>query len=521
MQKLKEHWQNLSDKSRKMLMAIAGGTAAIAIIAVLVLKLGTNTDYSTLFTGLNQEEAQEVVALLQEEGVDYRFNDKDGAIRVPAVKADQTRAELLSKGYPKSGFTYDMYRNNAGLMTTESDKKQYTLYDLQDRLAGVIRNFSSVRDAAVFITPGEDHTYVLDSGNVVEARATVIVTMEEGASLTDGQVKAIRNAVSHAVQGLSIDAVAIEDQFGNNYTAQDGITDVQDISALKMRLEEQTNNKIRTQVMQVLIPLFGEENIRVSVNSIVNMDRTYTDSTNYSGEEDGEGIIGDRVFEQEIIRGGDETAGGTVGTPSNADLNTYVQEQLNANGDEVLISNSGEEHSLVDTEKVQVEHLAGTVADVMVSVTINQSAAGGASANSLYPHVARAAGIGTELQNEKISILIQPFYQEGTAPIPVPDGVPAWMLYAALAGLGVFVILLMVVLLIRRRSKRRKKLDGVQTVQRAEEIPAPAPEGADIMDMKTEKSLELRRDVRKFAEENPEIAAQMVKNWLREGDDAG
>ncbi len=135
--------------------------------------------------------------------------------------------------------------------------------------------------------------------------------------------------------------------------------------------------------------------------------------------------------------------------------------------------------------------------------------------------MARAAGIGTELQNEKISILIQPFYQEGTAPIPVPDGVPAWMLYAALAGLGVFVILLMVVLLIRRRSKRRKKLDGVQTVQRAEEIPAPAPEGADIMDMKTEKSLELRRDVRKFAEENPEIAAQMVKNWLREGDHAG
>ena len=127
MQRLKEHWQNLSDKSRKMLMAIAGGTAAIAIIAVLVLKLGTNTDYSTLFTGLNQEEAQEVVALLQEEGVDYRFNDKDGAIRVPAVKAGQTRAELLSKGYPKSGFTYDMYRSNAGLMTTESDKKQYTL----------------------------------------------------------------------------------------------------------------------------------------------------------------------------------------------------------------------------------------------------------------------------------------------------------------------------------------------------------------------------------------------------------
>ena len=133
-------------------------------------------------------------------------------------------------------------------------------------------------------------------------------------------------------------------------------------------------------MMQVLIPLFGEENIRVSVNSIVNMDRTYTDSTNYSGEEDGEGIIGDRVFEQEIIRGGDETAGGTVGAPSNADLNTYVQEQLNANGDEVLISNSGEEHSLVavsythlDVYKRQVHHLPGCH-PVLFPVCLQQAA---------------------------------------------------------------------------------------------------------------------------------------------------
>ena len=41
---------------------------------------------------------------------------------------------MLSKGYPKSGFTYDMYRNNAGIMSTEKDKEKYTLYELQDRL---------------------------------------------------------------------------------------------------------------------------------------------------------------------------------------------------------------------------------------------------------------------------------------------------------------------------------------------------------------------------------------------------
>ena len=49
-------------------------------------------------------------------------------------------------------------------------------------------------------------------------------------------------------------------------------------------------------------------------------------------------------------------------------------------------------------------------------------------------------------------------------------------------------------------------------------LPDILPQQANIMEMQTEKSMELRKDVRKFAEENPEIAAQMVKAWLREGD---
>ena len=32
--------------------------------------------------------------------------------------------------------------------------------------------------------------------------------------------------------------------------------------------------------------------------------------------------------------------------------------------------------------------------------------------------------------------------------------------------------------------------------------------------------MELRKDIREFADENPEIAAQMVKSWLRGGDDS-
>ena len=43
-------------------------------------------------------------------------------------------------------------------------------------------------------------------------------------------------------------------------------------------------------------------------------------------------------------------------------------------------------------------------------------------------------------------------------------------------------------------------------------------DGADVMSMQSERSIELRQDIRKFAEDNPEIAAQMLRGWLR-GDD--
>ena len=41
------------------------------------------------------------------------------------------------------------------------------------------------------------------------------------------------------------------------------------------------------------------------------------------------------------------------------------------------------------------------------------------------------------------------------------------------------------------------------------------------MEVNTEKSMELRKMVRQFAQNNPEIAAQMVKTWLKGESDDG
>ena len=517
-------WQRWKSASRKTKRFLGGGVLAVLVLLAVLFVVVSNQPYTTLFSDLNQTDMSAILSYFSDNGItEYRV--EGDAILVPESQKESLMAQVLVAGYPSAGYNYSTYLDNVGSLTTEAERNQLVLYDLQDYMAAVICNMEGVESAQVLLTPGQDHTYVLDSGNKVDATAAVQVTMQAGKTLSEGQVEAIRNLVSHGMQGLNVENVVIEDTYGNSYSAGDDFTDLEDASALKLKLEEQCNNNIRTRVMQALTPLFGEDNVQVSVNTVVDVDRTYTDSTDYTLEDwaqgKDDGIIGSQIWDDEIVRDDGDTAGGVAGTGANSDLNTYVQEQIQPDGNEQVISSSGQTDRLVDTEKQQVEHVAGYISDVMVSVTVNQAAAGGVNEQSLYSHVARAAGISAADQQDKISILVAPFYEGESGQIPpIAEGVPGWAVYAAIGGGALFLVLMLIMLIVHRIrvKRRRKQAQEMAAVGMAQPMADEVPQQADIMEMQTEKSMELRQDVRKFAEENPEIAAQMVKNWLREGE---
>lgn len=561
MQRLKEHWQNLSDKSRKMLMAIAGGTAAIAIIAVLVLKLGTNTDYSTLFTGLNQEEAQEVVALLQEEGVDYRFNDKDGAIRVPAVKADQTRAELLSKGYPKSGFTYDMYRNNAGLMTTESDKKQYTLYDLQDRLGAQIRLFEGVQDAKVTIAEAAEQKYALQDNTNTDASASVVVTMEAGQSLNDSKAAAIKNLIARSVRGLNFTNVAVFDadtmmEVGGSAAGEDAFGSAKDLTALTSLIE----NNISVNVRRVLEKLYGPGNVAVSVKGTLNMERLIQENTQYStpekiNEQDKTGLLNREDTVNENSAASDQGAGGVAGADANADTPRYTnQDNTQAIADSYSNSSATREW-LYNSVKEQRQVDPGVLENATVGIVINTDDTTTVTNNQLINLVADSAGIPRDLANQSITIVRAPS-QEAVPVITPPeqpqtkeDGLPLPIVIAMIAG-GILILLLLLLLLMEKRRRRRKadeyvdapNMYVVEEEARAPETEAPPvnvlnteaglqmqaenaemERNEEILNLRMQHSLKLKQNIGEFVDQNPQIAAKLVQSWLRGevGDIAG
>lgn len=532
--------ERLKTVSKKVWIAIAAVLVVVIVAAAVVLTLNKQ-DYAVLVTQVSDTEASNILNFLSEQGVtNYKVEDGN-TVMVPAGQEAALKARILMANLNQTG---NYYTENLGAFSTNEERLYAEKAALELKMAGVIRNFPNVVDATVNITPGENRAYILDSNNVVQASAAVMLTMVEGQMLTDEQASAIQQFVSHSVQGLEIDSVSISDTTGNVYLTEDALNG--EVSALKMQLQQGMENRIRTQIMNVLTPFFGEDNVRVGVTCEVEVDRT-TEVRNETtlpewaqdGSTDGRGIIGVERHEALIGRPGDNPVGGLVGTESNSDLTEQVEAGLNVqDGDNTIYGNKqidyDNTHSVINIDN----NGAVKMTDCSVAVSINSRTAGDFNVESIRQHVARAANIqgerdpvtNEEILDGKISVVAMEFFDPnvGTPPdIVGGTGVPLWVLIAAGVGLLLFIILLTVILLLRRKKRRKQEEEEARRREEAEALMSAAglglegeasEGGADVMDLEMERSMELRKDIRQFVSDNPEIAAQMIKVWLKGGD---
>lgn len=542
-EKVKGYWEKaktlLGKVSRKIWIALG-----VLLVVALAVAIYLNTrPYEVLFTDLSATEMTSILNYLEENTItEYQVRDND-TILVPKEQEATLKAKLLQQGYGLSGYAYTSSESSS-ILSTESERKDKQLSELSNKLSAVVRCFDGVKDAVVTINPGDDASYVLDYSGAIDATASVFLEMVDGVTLTNAQAEAIRDLVAHSVKGLSIDYVSITDAFGNTYSASGDDTVDADSSELKMRLEEEQENKIRTEVLQVLIPWYGADNVKVAVNCTVDVSQVVEESTEVylptwadDGSTNGGGIVGSRVYSYTFVRDDEETTGGTVGSTTNADLPEYVEDLPGATGNETQIDVSGQTDYDNSRSEKHIIRTAGYLTGCTISVSINSTTAGAVDLDTVRQHVARAAGItgtinettGEEYLADKVSVVAQPFY-EPDSPLPAADGgIQMWMVYAAVAGLVLFLILLIVILVLRKKRKKKKAAEAAaqgqldfdvsEFLKAASDSRAPAEVGADMMNIQSEKSVELRQDIRKFAEDNPEIAAQMLRTWLRGDDD--
>lgn len=507
---------------------IVAGLITVLIIAgaVTTALVLNHKDYVTLFSGVTDDEASNIVKKLQESGIDFQYKG-DGDIKVPEDVVDQTRANLAQEGYPKSGFTYDVFTKNAGGMTTDTEKSMYKLYELQDRIGATIRLFDGVKDAKVTIALKDEQKYVLESdAEKSKATASVVVTMEGGESLSQKQAKAIQRLVAKSVPDMEMDNVAVFDGNGIEVsvdTEDDGSSSGNASEEIAQLIETQISKK----VINVLAPFYGTDNIRVSARGKVNMEKVVRQSTTYTtpekiDEKDKTGIISNETTDKQSSGNG-LPAEGVAGAESNADTPEY---NADTNGNkEGVISESETRDFLVNQVKEQGELDPGVLDDLTVSVSINGKGASNISENQLKDLIGNATGIKTADRKDKITIVTAPFYEkEEKAPakeaVGLVDTIRNNLAVIAVAALLALMLVIIAIILIR---KRRKRIKEEEAAEESFLMPDMVPEATnpELLNLRNEKSRELRENVRDFAEDNPEISAQMIRNWLNGGEADG
>ena len=533
---LKELVEKLNSRTKKIIII---GVAALIVGAVIIALILNNQPYETLFTGLGQEEAQQITQKLQEDGVDFKY-DGDSEILVKKDVLDQTKAALVQEGYPKNGFTYDTFKDNAGMMTTDSDKNTYKLYELQDRIGATIRCFEGVKDAKVTIALGEESKYVLSDDEGEGPSASVFVTMEGGGSPTTEQVAGIQRLVAKSVAGMELTEVVVLDGEGNDVSVDaDGNSSSvngSDVEEIARVIERQISNN----VVKVLGPIYGRDNVKVSARAKINMENLVRETITYNtpekiDEEDKTGIVSKEDLYTE--RAGDgNTAGGVAGTETNADTAEYNTDSNNNNTG--ASSESVSREYLVNQIKEQGQVSPGALDDLTVSVAINGEGYGSLRESQLLALVGNAAGIAAADQREKITVVSAPFSEGSDDEEETKNGfvrfvesVPLWV-FIVVAALLVLLLALLIFLLIRRRRRAEEEAEELAAAEEAA-MEEGAVEGLlgdldtgeeevfdlnkELQEIKNDRGMELKRSVREFAEQNPEIAAQLLKNWLNGG----
>lgn len=504
-------WENASKMVKRI---IIGGVIVVVIVALALSILLNHEDYVTIFDQLPETENAEVLAALQ--NMDVKVQTDGKAIKVPKEDESKVRMQLATEGYPKSGLSYYLIEENSGMLTTDYERKQYMNMQLQERIAASIKTLKGVKDAVVTITVPEDEVFYLQEKQ--KPTASVIIHMKEGSNLTESQILGIQNLVAKSVSGLAKEDIALTDSQGNDLI--EGSQAAKDPDYTKLQITREIENDIRKKVNAVLLGPYNEGEFTVSVTATIDTDALVKEETVYSpsdpkGDGNNTGVVGEenRSSESSTSTQGD---GGVPGTSTNSEIPTY---QTGGSTGQSSSSKSDENIKYqVSQSKSQSQKNGAKLENLTIGIAIDKSSFDPGERESVTQLVAYAAGVAPE----NVSVQNFRFYKEPTPALTETAGVNKLLLFGGIVA-GILVLGSIVALILINRRKKAAAEEGAVMAEGTQEalnalFGAPEEEEEEEVKPITPVQDTRRDEVKQFAKTNPEIAAQMIKSWLRSED---
>lgn len=462
-----------------------------------------------LYPSLDDSERAGVVAALDQAGIGYRIDNATGALTVGEDDLYRARMVVASNGAVVAPADGSAMLNSLPLGASRNLEGDRLRAARERDLELTIAQIDGIEAVRVHLAEAEHSVFVRED---LPPSASVMVTLRRGRQLAESQVTAIANLVAASVPGLSLDSVRIVDQHGKL------LTQPTSEGADRLAYQAQMEAKLRSQLAQVLTPMFGAGRFSSEVQVSLDMDEVTSARETY----DKDGALRSEVASR-TSNAARQPVGGVPGATSNlAPTDPQAQQRAPQGGVEEAQAVPGSGQSQTSRKwdfgrEVAVSNKQpGDVRRVTVAVAIDQAALKGAK----QPDIAKieelvAATVGADPdRGDKVTVVVRPFEQASVAAANFWE--ESW--FATLVRNAVALIAVILVLLFGVRPLVAAVRDRKESQDDRDEI---AEEGQPVQSATAPPAKNLIEQVelaRRISREQPGDALQALRAMLGNDD---
>ncbi|WP_433637258.1 flagellar basal-body MS-ring/collar protein FliF [Kluyvera georgiana] len=524
--------------SPKLLLLIASAAAVSVIVALLLW--AKSPDYRVLYSNISDQDGGAIVSQLSQLNIPYRFNERGGAIMVPADKVHEARLQLAQQGLPKGGAVgFELLDQEKFGISQFSEQVNYQRA-LEGELSRTIESLGPVQTARVHLAVPKPSLFIREQK---QPTASVTLNLYPGRTMDAGQVSSISYLIASAVPGLNADGVTVVDQTGRLLT-QNGAQG-QQTSQLKYTGEVEADYQHRIQ--SILAPIVGRQNVKAQVTAQIDFTQHEQTAEQYQPNTAPEKMSIRSRQSSDSQQGGRNINGGVPGAlsnqppaPATAPITQPIANPEGGQGgndaeNPQLVpynSNTGETTNYeLDRTLTHIKRSTGSIERLSVAVVINHLPGKEGEAEALTPEqmtqitalVKEAVGY-SEARGDTVNIVNSPFSTADDEVMP-----PLWKqpeFIDLMMSAARYLLIAIVAFVLWRKAVQPAWMRHQELILQRLELEKEARE-AELNARKQEKENNARakaqqrvdtemhtQQLRDMAEQEPQVIALVLRQWM-------
>ena len=426
---------------------------AIGITAAVMLYMWNDqAGYKPVFGAREKVAASDMMTVLEAEHVPYRVHPESGQVMVPSSQLGKVRMLLAAKGVTAQlPAGLELMDKNDPLGVSQFVQDVRFRRGLEGELAQSILTMDAIASARVHLAIAKSSSFVASDGD--KSSASVVVAVKPGKTLSNEQIAAVVNLVSGSVASLAPNRVSLIDQNGNYLSSRVDLADGFDGAAQGDAAAKRYQDDVRANVNELLGPVLGADNFKVSVTADVDNDKVEETQEKY-GEAP---KVTSEAMREEMEKS--RMALGVPGTLSNrppVPANPPDQNATSTDGakpdDGSARKNATTRQYAYDRAITQIKRSRGRLKKLSVAVVLNNAKAGNAKTGWTPAEIANIdkilrGGLGIDAARGDVlavsslsfpaAVAAEPWWQERDNVVDMTG----WAMYAVGALLGWFLVL--------------------------------------------------------------------------------